>query len=95
MKSGMTRGWWRFLTLCRGSQSNAQLDSLLDLLLTHEEKQSIATRVLLSQALLKGKQTQREISEDLGISIAKITRGSNALKAASEPLKQYLQRGKK
>lgn len=86
----MQAGWQRFLSLCRKTSSDLQLDQLLNMLLTIEEKQSIATRVLLLDALLAGDMTQREIAQQLNISIAKITRGSNALKVADDKLKQYL-----
>ena len=35
--------------------------------------------------------TQREIAKKYGVSIAKITRGSNALKEVSEEMKDFLQ----
>ncbi len=94
MKDKLCSGWDSFLDLCRGSASDRELDELLGLLLTLEEKQAITTRVLLTQALLKGDKTQREISEELGVSIAKITRGSNALKTAKEPIKQLINRSR-
>ncbi len=83
-------GWQSFLSLCRKSSSDTQLNELLGLLLTPEEQQSVAARVLLTRALLLGEKTQRDISEELGVSIAKITRGSNALKFASASLKEYI-----
>jgi TrpR family trp operon transcriptional repressor len=60
-------------------------------LFTAEERSSLETRCLIIKALLDQKRTQREISEDLNVSIAKITRGSNELKRISPKLREYLQ----
>ena len=83
-------GWASFLTLCGDSKPSARLDSLLQLLLTSEERSAIALRVALIRELLAGEKTQREIAAELEVSIAKITRGSNALKLIDEPLRHFL-----
>lgn len=80
------------LDLCLATKDEKMLSELLDLLLTPEEKSSLETRCQIIKALLEQKKTQREISEDLGVSIAKITRGSNELKRISIKLKHYLER---
>lgn len=85
-----SRGWSQFLTLCRASESTHQLDQLFSLLFTLEEKDQLAMRVQLVRELLRGEKTQRQISQDLKISIAKITRGSNALKTVDEALKSFI-----
>ena len=90
MTPSVSQGWQEFLILCHQSQSTQRLDELLDLLLTLEEKEQIALRVELLKELLLGEKTQREISSELMISIAKITRGSNALKTASDELKGFM-----
>lgn len=84
------KGWRTFINLCRHAQSEQHLDALLQLLLTLDEQEQLAMRVQLLKSLLKGDKSQREIAETLGISIAKITRGSNALKTISEELQSYL-----
>ena len=86
------KGWHDFLTLMRATDSDNEFSELCDLLFTLEEKEQIALRVELVKALLKGDKTQRQISQDLSISIAKITRGSNALKTASHDLKAQIKR---
>ena len=73
-------GWRNFLKLCIASENEKQLSSLFDLLLTHEERESIAMRCLIVEELLKQDKPQREIANHLHVSIAKITRGSNELK---------------
>lgn len=85
------KGWHAFLTLCAAAKDEKILSELFDLLLTPEEKSSLETRCLIVQALLKGEKPQRDISENLKVSIAKITRGSNELKRRSEKLKKFLQ----
>lgn len=84
------KGWRCFLELCLGAKDEETLSELFDLLLTPEEKSSLETRCLIVEALLDQKKTQRQISEDLQVSIAKITRGSNELKRISPKLRQYL-----
>ncbi len=85
------QGWQCFLDLCRSAPPEEPLlAELFDLLLTPEEKESLKTRCLIIQALLDQKKTQRQISEDYRVSIAKITRGSNELKRISPTLKKYL-----
>ncbi len=85
------KGWQCFLKLCLSTQDEKMLSELLTLFLTPEEKNSIETRCLIVKALLDHKKTQRQISEDLNVSIAKITRGSNELKRIPLKLKQFLQ----
>ncbi|OGT47495.1 MAG: Trp operon repressor [Gammaproteobacteria bacterium RIFCSPHIGHO2_12_FULL_41_15] len=85
-------GWRYFLALCLAAQDEKTLSELLDLLLTPEEKVSLEMRCLVIKALLEQKKPQRQISEDLKVSIAKITRGSNELKRISPRLKEYLRK---
>ena len=84
------KGWDEFLKLCHEASSVSQLNELFDLLFTLEEKEQLAMRVRLVKELLKGEKTQREMAHDLNVSIAKITRGSNALKTADSELKAYI-----
>jgi TrpR family transcriptional regulator, trp operon repressor len=83
-------GWRRFIKLCLACKDEKTLSLLLDLFLTPEEKDSIALRYLIIDELLKQKKTQREIAEDLHVSIAKITRGSNELKRMTSKLISFL-----
>lgn len=84
------KGWDYFLTLCLNAKDEKTLLELFDLFLTPEEKESLETRFLIVKALLEEKKVQRDISEELNVSIAKITRGSNELKRISEHLREYL-----
>ena len=90
MSTTKKQGWQHFLALCRKAKSSDELNDLFQLLLTSEERDAMSTRVELISALLKGEKTQREIAADLGISIAKITRGSNALKVIPNSLLKFL-----
>lgn len=77
--------WSRFLAICQKAAADEhQLETFFEVFLTIEEKEQLITRTLIVQKLLEGKSTQRDIAKELGISIAKITRGSNALKLISE-----------
>jgi len=84
-------GWRGFLSLCSGAETPKELSELLWLFLTPEERKDIATRYLIVRELVQGKKTQREMAKDLGVSIAKITRGSNFLKMISKDLRRLLE----
>lgn len=83
-------GWHVFKQWCLASKNEKMLSALLDLLLTSEEKESIASRCLIVMELIKHEKTQRDIAADLNVSIAKITRGSNELKRVSPNLIAFL-----
>ncbi|PIZ04180.1 MAG: trp operon repressor [Gammaproteobacteria bacterium CG_4_10_14_0_8_um_filter_38_16] len=88
----MKNPWKSFLHLCLEAKNTDVLAKTLDCFLTVEEKESIADRYLIIQALLQHKLTQREMAEQLNVSIAKITRGSNALKMLDPKLKAFLEK---
>ena len=85
------RGWTLFLKLCRDVDSPQTLKNFFDFIFTPEERLSLAGRIELVQELMKGEKSQRDISKKLNISIAKITRGSNALKTIHPSLLKWLQ----
>jgi len=83
-------GWWRFLALIIELESTDELNDFFDLFLTVDEKEDLAGRYLIIRDLLKGERTQREMADELQVSIAKITRGSNGLKRIGDELKSFL-----
>lgn len=83
-------GWRHFLKLCLATKNEKKLSLLFDLFLTSEEKESLALRCLIIKELLKQKKTQRNMAQDLKVSIAKITRGSNELKRMPSILIDFL-----
>ena len=83
-------GWWRFLHACAELKTAEEIDAFFNLLLTIEERKDVADRYLIIRDLLKGDKTQRKMAEDLHVSIAKITRGSNSLKTIGETLRNFL-----
>ncbi len=83
-------GWQDFLKLCSKVNSPEKFNEIFDLFLTIEEKETLASRYLIIKALIEGHLTQREIADTYKVSIAQITRGSNALKIISPELKEYL-----
>jgi TrpR family trp operon transcriptional repressor len=85
------KGWRHFLNLVQATTTDPKvLSELFELFLTPEEKASIETRCLIVKALIEQKSTQREMSKDLEVSIAKITRGSNELKRITPKLLSFL-----
>ena len=83
-------GWWRFLSLCNTCETPEELNSLFELFFTLEEQKDMANRYLIVRDLLRGKKTQRKMADELQVSIAKITRGSNSLKTIGENLRNRL-----
>ena len=59
---------------------SAAIDELFIALLTHKEQQEIANRIRIFDLLERGV-TQREISEQLGVGIATVSRGAKAMQA--------------
>ena len=61
-----------------------------DLFLTYAEREDLPKRVRIVEELLRGELTQREISRKLKVSIANVTRGANAIKAARFDVKKLI-----
>lgn len=91
-KANSEDGWWRFLNLCLSVQSPDQLNDLFNIFLTFEERHVLANRYLIVKDLLAGKKTQREIAEELQVSTAQITRGSNQLKQIDDSIRELLEK---
>ena len=90
MSNEQEDGWWRFLRLCLEVDTPEQLDEFFTFFLTNEERCDLASRFLLVRELIKGEKTQRQIAEDLEVSISKITRGSNAMKLLDTETREWL-----
>lgn len=86
-----TRGWKNLLHLLASAQSDEEREDLLKALLTLEEQDQLSLRVELIAELLRQEKPQRQISSELGISIATITRGSNMLKTIKTKLRQFFE----
>lgn len=89
-KESIESEWQRFLKLCSTLKNPEEFGRFFNLFLTLEEKEDLTTRFVIVKALLEKKMTQRKIAETYGVSIAKITRGSNALKITDENLKRLI-----
>lgn len=83
------KNWDHFIFLCQKAVEKNLLREFLELILTHDEIEAISGRTVIIEELLKKNKTQREIAEHFQISIAKITRGSNALKKLNPKLKEF------
>ncbi|MCK5575976.1 MAG: trp operon repressor [Sphingomonadales bacterium] len=84
-------GWRRFLHLCHQAKSEDELATLFGLFLTLEERDDLSGRFRIVEELLKGQKNQRDMAKELGVSISKITRGSNSLKVISPELRAFLE----
>lgn len=83
-------GWRDFLELCSKIKVPEEFNSFFALFLTFEERETMVSRYLIIKALLEGRLTQREIAEMYQVSVAQITRGSNALKIIDPEFKKKL-----
>jgi TrpR family trp operon transcriptional repressor len=83
-------GWKMFLNLSLETNKSLCFEELLNLLLTIEEKEHLSSRMQIIKALLSEKLSQREIADQMKVSISQITRGSNALKIISNELLKFL-----
>ena len=82
------RDWQQVLTLLERAFAQGNHELLLEAMLTSDEKEALITRANILTELLKGQMSQRQVSQLLGVGVATITRGSNALKAKSEQQKK-------
>lgn len=83
-------GWTKFLELCHEAESIENLAQIMAFFLTYEEKEHVADRMIIIENLLNANCSQRVLAQKFGISIAKITRGSNALKTLDAEIKNQL-----
>jgi len=65
-------------TLCRINDA-AEMEQALDAILTAKEQEEVENRLLIFKMLMDGV-PQREIAAQLGVGIATVTRGANAMK---------------
>jgi len=89
MPSKSEDDWRRFVTLCSQVKGPEELSEFFELFLTIEERAALAKRFLIIEGLLKGEQNQRDMAQSIGVSISKITRGSNSLKTISNELETF------
>ena len=82
--------WRKFIKILHGLEAESDLSAFLELLLTPDEREDMVKRVAIVKHLVKGDMTQRELAKHLEISIAMITRGSNALKQIDSKTKELL-----
>jgi TrpR family trp operon transcriptional repressor len=82
--------WQDIEQLFELAAQSGQEAALLQLLLTQDERELLISRANIFYSLLKGDMSQRKISEQLGVGIATITRGSHALKTQDQKTKDWL-----
>lgn len=82
--------WHDLIQLFSAVDDAPSIEKLLQVLFTHDERNDMAKRVQIIRGLLKGDKTQRQLAHELNVSIAKITRGSNALKSVDDEVRALL-----
>lgn len=83
-------GWQDLIQLLSAMEDKRSIEKILQVLFTHDERNDMAKRVQIIHGLLQGDKTQRQLAQELNVSIAKITRGSNALKSVDDEVKVLL-----
>lgn len=94
-KQSSEEGWWGLMHLLSSIKNPHDFDAIMHLFLTMDERRDLADRYLIVKHLLDEKLTQREIAADLGVSISKITRGSNSVQLIDDRLKAVLKKNKR
>jgi TrpR family trp operon transcriptional repressor len=84
------QAWQDFMQCCLKLNDLTQLTAFFEIFLTISEKEEIGNRFQIIRELITAKKTQREIARDLKVSIANVSRGSNALKTISYDVKKLL-----
>ena len=77
--------------LILATRNREELETLIQGLFTPQEIEEVALRWELMARLLAGR-TQRQISQDLGVSLGKIARGSRLLKYGSKDFPKLMNR---
>lgn len=84
--------WRKFIELVLKCKTKNKLDELFHLFLTMNEREYIASRYCIVEALLTTEETQRVIASKLNVSITKITDGSKAVQVVSDSLRKFLKK---
>lgn len=90
MNSNEIKSYLHEMSLTLAKTNNADLiEEFLPCLLTQNELQEVASRWALVKMIDQGI-SQRKISQELGLSLCKITRGSKELKKENSPFKRMI-----
>ena len=82
--------WQDVLLLLQRAIKSDKDEALLNILLTHDERMALISRVNIINELLKGDVSQRHLSQMLGVGIATVTRGSNEIKQLNKKERENL-----
>jgi TrpR family trp operon transcriptional repressor len=71
--------WHALVERLSQAAHKGELNDLLQFLLTADEREALLVRAKIFDGLLHKSQSQRQLSQDIGVGIATITRGSKEL----------------
>ncbi len=76
--------WTKVLQMIEKAVDEGNQQTLLSIMLTADEREALVTRAKILDMLLNQQCSQRQISQELGVGIATVTRGNNELKNRSD-----------
>jgi TrpR family trp operon transcriptional repressor len=79
--SSLDHDWQKLVDAITIAAQKGEHGTLLSILLTADEREALMTRANILHKLLNEECSQRQISQELGVGIATVTRGSNELKS--------------
>jgi TrpR family transcriptional regulator, trp operon repressor len=82
--------WPSLMDVVKNACDNGEHEMLLTLIMTPDERETLVSRANILCGLLKGDLSQRQISQQLGVGIATITRGSAELKNCTDLEREIL-----
>lgn len=81
--SSIEHEWQKLTNAIAKAVEKGEHQTLLSILLTSDEREVLVTRAKILHKLLNEECSQRQISQELKVGIATVTRGSNELKHRS------------
>ena len=85
------KAWQDFINLVKQASNEGRLEMVFEVFLTQAEREDLAKRYEIIRSLLLTEKPQRQIAQELGLSISKVTRGANEIKRTPSKVKTFLE----